>query len=144
MRSDLEDFKINVKLKLSALWTSVTLCYLYGDYFELYVPGKVEGLVNGQNLLDSPTKLFLASVLLVIPALMVFLPVILKPFINKWLNIIFGLFFTIIMILVGVTSISSWRTFYVFLAIVEVCLTSLIVWSAWNWQKKDIDYSNKS
>lgn len=44
--SDLEDFKINVKIKLSALWTSATLCYLYGDYFELYVPEKVEVLFS--------------------------------------------------------------------------------------------------
>ena len=61
--NDLEDFKINVKIKLAALWTSVTLCYLYGDYFELYVPKKVEGLVSGINMLDSPVKLFLASFL---------------------------------------------------------------------------------
>jgi len=135
MNNDLEDFKINVRLKLSFLWTSVTLCYLYGDYFELYVPRKVEGLLNGDNLLDSPTKLFLASVLLVIPALMVCSSVTLKPVISKWLNIIFGLFFTAIMTLVGAASISSWRVFYVFLAIVEVCITSLIVWYAWNWQR---------
>jgi len=46
-------------------------CYIYGDYFELYVPKKVEGLISGANMLDSPTKLFLASVLLAIPALMI-------------------------------------------------------------------------
>lgn len=70
--SGFEDFKINVKIKLSLLWTSVTLCYLYGDYFELYVPQKTQGLLNGVNMLDSPMKLFAASLLLVIPALMVF------------------------------------------------------------------------
>jgi len=36
--NDFEDIKVNIKIKLSALWASVTLCYLYGDYFELYVP----------------------------------------------------------------------------------------------------------
>jgi len=137
MNNDLEDFKINVRLKLSALWTSVTLCYLYGDYFELYVPRKVEGLLNGDNLLDNPVKLFLASVLLVIPALMVFLSINLKASLSKILNIIFGLFFTAVMIIVGATSISSWRIFYVFLAVVEVFITSLIVWHAWNWQKRE-------
>ena len=34
----LEDFKVNVKIKLSVLWTSVMFCYIYEDYFELYVP----------------------------------------------------------------------------------------------------------
>lgn len=132
----LEDFKLNVKIKLAALWTSVTLCYLYGDYFELYVPQKVEGLVSGNNILDNPIKLFAASVLLAIPAFMVFLSIILKPSINRWLNIIFGIFFTTIMVLIALTSITPWLTFYVFLAIAESIITSLIVWHAWKWPKQ--------
>lgn len=136
MKNKLEDITVNVKIKLSALWTSVTLCYLYGDYFELYVPKKVEGLLNGDNILSSPAKLFLASVLLAIPALMVFLSIILKPSISKWLNIAFGIFFTAIMLLIATTSLTPWRTFYVFLAIVESVITSLIVWYAWKWPKQ--------
>lgn len=124
-----------MKIKLAALWTSVTLCYLYGDYFELYVPKQTEGLVSGTNMLDSPSKLFAASILLAIPAIMVSLSIILKPKINRWLNIIVGVFFTAIMVLIAVTSITPWRIFYVFLAIVESVLTSLIVLYAWRWTK---------
>jgi hypothetical protein len=129
----MEDVKVNVKFKLSALWASVTLCYLYGDYFELYVPNKVAGLLSGENILDSPMKLFGASILLAIPALMVSLSIISKPLINRWLNIIFGVIFTAIMVLIAFVSIKLWLTFYVFLAIVESILTSLIVWYAWRW-----------
>ena len=129
---DYENLQVNIKIKLSALWTSVTLCYLYGDYF---VPNKTKGLVDGTNLLDSPMKLFSASVLLAIPALMVFLSIILKPKINRQLNIVFGIFYTAIMILIAITSITPWRTFYVFLAIVESVITSLIVFYAWKWPK---------
>ena len=95
-----ETLKINIQIKLSALWASVTLFYLYGDYFELYIPDKVAGLVSGQNMLDSPIKLFTASVLLAIPAIMVSLSVLLKPQINRWLNIVFGVFFTALMLLI--------------------------------------------
>jgi hypothetical protein len=133
--NNLEDFKINVKIKLATLWTSVTLCYLYGDYFELYIPKQAESLVSGTNMLDSPTKLFAASLLLAIPALMVCLTIILKPTINRSLNIIFGVFFTAIMLMIAVTSITPWRTFYVFLALVESVITSLIVLYAWRWTK---------
>jgi Family of unknown function (DUF6326) len=133
---ELEDFKINVKIKLSALWTSVMFCYIYGDYFELYVPSKTQGLVNGINILDSPMKLFAASILLAIPALMIFISVALKPTINRRLNIIFGIFFTALMMLIAVISITPWRTFYVFLALVESVLTSFIVWYAWRWPKQ--------
>jgi hypothetical protein len=135
-KSDFEDIKVNIKIKLSALWTAVTLCYLYGDYFELYVPKKVEGLISGVNLLDSPMKLFGAAILLAFPALMVFLSLILKPSVNRWLNILFGLFFTAIMVLIAFTYGGQWYTFYVFLAIVESIITSLIVWYAWTWPKQ--------
>ena len=133
----LEDYKINIKIKLAALWASVTLCYLYGDYFELYVPKKVDSLISGVNMLDSPSKLFLAAFLLAIPAVMVFLSVILKPAINRWLNIVFGVFFTLFVSLVAIASISSpWLNFYVFLGIVEILITSVIVVYAWTWPKQ--------
>lgn len=136
MGAQLEDFKINIRIKLSALWTSVMFCYIYGDYFELYVPQKVEGLLNGQNMLDTPLKLFLATFLLTVPALMIFISVILSPKLTKWLNVGVGLFFTLFTFLVGVSSISEWRIFYVFLAIVESIITAIIVWQAWTWKNK--------
>lgn len=134
----LEDFKVNVKIKISVLWASVTLCYLYGDYFELYVPGKTGGLLNGHNLLDSPQKLLAAAVLLAIPAAMVFLSVILAPKINRVLNIAFGCLFTGIMLLIAFTSLESWKAFYVFLAILESVITAIITWYAWKWPTTNI------
>jgi hypothetical protein len=67
----LEISKVNIKTKLAALWASVTFCYLYGDYFELYTPGKVNSLITGENILDSPIKLLIASIILAIPSVMV-------------------------------------------------------------------------
>ena len=109
--------------------------YLYGDYFELYIPQKTQGLVTGDNLLDSPTNLFLAALLLAIPAVMVVLSILLKPTINRILNIVFGLFFTALMLLIAFTSMEPWRTFYVFYAILESVITTLIVWYAFKWPK---------
>lgn len=137
-KNGFEDFKVNIKVKLSLLWITVTLCYLYGDYFELYVPQKAKGLVDGENLLDSPIKLFYAAVLLAIPALMVFLSIVLKPRLNRVLNIIFGLFFTLIMVSIAITSIEPWRAFYVFLALTESVLTLMIAWYALTWPKKSV------
>lgn len=131
----LENPAINIKLKLAALWTSVMFCYIYGDYFELYAPGKVEDLMNGIGMLDTPMKLFAASVMLAIPALMISLSIFLKPAISRWLNIIFGAFFTGIMLLIAVNSLTIWYIFYVFLALVESVLTATIVWQAWNWPR---------
>lgn len=136
-RNDLADFKVNVKLTLSALWASVMFCYVYGDYFSFYVPKNMEKLANGESLLDSPVKLFLASVLMAVPALMIFLSIVLKPAINRWLNILLGIFYTAIMILIAFTSIAPWWSFYVFLAIIEIVITSFIIWYAWKWPKQE-------
>jgi Family of unknown function (DUF6326) len=132
----LKDFEINIKIKLAALWTSITFLYIYGDYFELYIPKKVEGLFTGQNILDNPIKLFSASILLAIPSLMIFLSVALKPVLSRRLNIIFGVFFTGLMLLIAVGSIEYWRSFYAFYAVLESFLTSMVVWYAWNWEKE--------
>ncbi|MFH6961796.1 DUF6326 family protein [Flavobacterium plurextorum] len=134
--SDFEDFKVNIKIKLSALWTSVMFCYIYGDYFSLYVPKKVEDFISGETLLDSPLKLFLAAVLMTVPALMIFASIVLKPRINRWLNIVFGIFYTAIMLLIAFTSIAPWWSFYVFLALVESILTSIIVYNAVKWPRQ--------
>ncbi len=130
----LTDF--NIKIKLAFLWSSVTFLYIYGDYFELYVPKKIAGIIDGTSMLDSPIKLFLASLLLAIPAFMICLSILLKPLSNIWLNIVFGIFFTAIMLLIAVTSISEWRAFYVLYAILESILTALITWTAFNWLKQ--------
>jgi len=134
-KSDYVDFKINIKIKLAFLWTSLMFCYIYGDYFLLYSPNKIEGLINGENNLNTPIKLFLATVLLVIPALMICLSIFLKPKVNRILNMVFGVIYTLIMLLIAFTSLSSWLTFYVFLAIVESIITSVIFWNAFKWPK---------
>ena len=131
----LENAKVNIKIKLAALWTSVVFCYLYGDYFELYVPEKVDSLVTGINVLDSPTKLLIASVILAIPSLMVALSVLLNPKINRFLNVFFGILFTLMMLLIGINSFTPWYGFYVFFAFLESLITISIVRLAWNWPR---------
>ena len=133
----LENPKINIKLKLSALWASLMSLYIYGDYFELYAPDKIEKLLSGTAILDSPTKLFMASLMLAIPSVMIALSLLLKPIYSKWLNIVCGIFFTLLVIAVGSTALYTWYTFYVFYAFLEAIITLLIVWYAWNWPKEE-------
>jgi Family of unknown function (DUF6326) len=133
---DLEDFKINVKFKLSALWASVMFCYVYGDYFKFYVPNQIEIFLKGETNLDHPLKLLAASILMAIPALMIFLSLVLKPKLNRWLNIIFGIIYTAIMLLIAITSLASWWIFYVFFAVLESIITAMIVYFAWKWPFK--------
>ena len=70
---------------------------------------------------------------------MIALSILLKPKINRLLNIIFGILLTLIVILVGSASLSEWYSFYVLYAFLEAIITISIVWYAWKWPKK---YSN--
>ena len=54
-RPALEDFKINVKLKLAGLWTAVMFCYIYADYFGLFVPGRLQHMLEGRMEPLGPT-----------------------------------------------------------------------------------------
>lgn len=131
-----EDFKINTRLLIAAVWTSVMFLYIYGDYFELYVPGKVEGLQNGTNLLNTPYRLLAATCILAIPSIMIFLTLILPPGICRLVNWIVAAFLTLFTLLVGVSSLSEWRIFYVMLSFLESLLTMLIIVYAWRWPRK--------
>ena len=131
-----DDIKIHVKMKISALWVSVMLCYIYGDYFGLYKPGKLQGMLEGRMGplgLTTQGVLLGTAILMAIPSVMVFLSLALKPNPNRWVNIILGVIYTVIML---ITMPGAWA-FYMFLGIVEVVLTALIVWYAWNWPKQE-------
>jgi hypothetical protein len=135
--SNLEDFKINTRIKLSALWTAVMFCYVYGDFFSLFVPGRIQGLMDGRSGVGdtTPVKILMFAILMTIPSLMIFLSLVLKPALSRWANISMGIFFTAVMILVVATSIDEWRLFYTFLGIVEIMLTCIIVGYAWKWPR---------
>lgn len=115
----LENPKVNIKIKLALLWSSVLFCYLYGDYFELYVPDKVNGMLTGDSMLDSPAKLLIASLVIAIPAVMVALSILLKPKISRFFNLLFGSLFTLMMLLIGINSLTPWYSFYVFFAFLK-------------------------
>ena len=141
MPSNLQDVKVNLRLKLATLWTSVMFIYLYGDYFALYIPGQAGKLVSGETLLNSPVKVFAASVLMVIPPAVIIVSVFAKSYYAKLLNIIFGIIFSAIMLLIAVTSIpvTPEVSAYVFYAILESVITIAIVRLSWKWPKTDAE-----
>jgi hypothetical protein len=135
--NQLEDLQINVKIKLAALWTSVMFGYIYEDYFELYVPKKVEHIISGNDFLSTPTTLFYGALLLIIPALMISLSILLTPKLSRWFNIIFGILYTALMLRIASNyGPNKWLTFAVFFAIVESIITAAIVWYAWKWPRQ--------
>jgi len=127
----LDDIKVHVRFKLSALWASVMFCYIYGDYFQLYQPGQLEAMIAGKMAFFHITQgvLLGMAAVMAIPSLMVFLSLVLPPRANRWVNIVSGTLYTGIMIL----AIKGGWHYYVFFGLIEITLTILIVWFAWSW-----------
>lgn len=137
-KTKLADHPVSVRVKLAALWVAVMCCYIYGDIFSLFLPSRLQNLLNGQSGVGAttPTALLSFAVLMSIPALTIYFTVALKAAFSRWLNIAAGTFFTGIMILIGISTVSESMMFYTYLAAVEVLLTSLIVIHAWRWPRE--------
>ncbi|MEP7184203.1 MAG: DUF6326 family protein [Rhodanobacter sp.] len=129
----LSDIKVHVRFKLSALWTALMFCYIYGDYFGLYVPGKLQGMFEGKGPVGpvSEGSLVGTALLLAVPGVMVLMSLLLWPRLCRWLNIVLGVFYTAIMLL---TMPGAWW-FYITLGLIEVVLSLSIVVYAWRWPK---------
>ncbi len=130
----LSDMTIHVKLKLSALWATTVLCYIYGDLFGFFKQETLTEIVSGKaGPIGTQAGLLAAALSVAIPSAMVILSLVLKPVISRWANIILGVAYTIIML---VTLQGAWM-YYVFLGVIEIVLTLLIVWYAWHWPKQE-------
>jgi hypothetical protein len=139
--TEMEDVRINVKMKLSALWITMMLLYIYADILSLFRPGQLEEMREG---LMGPfpvtqASLLVASILMIIPAVMVFLSLTLKPTVARWTNIAVGVLYTIVNMsnLIG----EAWA-YYIFFGIVEIVISLLIVWYAWKWTNPGVITNN--
>lgn len=131
----LEDTQIDVKLKLSALWVALMLLYIYADILSLFRPGTLNKMIEGFMGPFPATQgsLFVAAIMMIIPAVMVFLSLILKPKVNRGVNIVIGALY----ILVNISNLigESWA-YYLAFGVLEIVLALLIVWYAWTWPQQ--------
>ena len=94
MNSDLVAPPVHLRIKLAALWAALMSCYIYGDYFELFQPGQLTKMISGHTDIGlvSQGVLLVFSVLLSLPALMIFLSLVLHRAICRWGSILLAIF----------------------------------------------------
>lgn len=133
-KTRLEDPKVHVRTKLSALWAAIMFCYVYGDFFGLYRPGNLRNMLDGAGPLGptSQGSLLAVSVLLAAPATMIFLSLVLPPALARWLNILLAAALTAIVLM---TLPGAWM-FYLFMSAVEIALQLGVLWYAWRWPRQ--------
>jgi len=132
----LEDIKVNLKLKLAALWAGFMFLYIYVDYFALYMPGKIADIQTGKVFVFDITQGFLLAALVsvTIPALMIFLSVALPAKVNRWVNIIIAAVY----IPYTFFNLAGEAWMHMILgAVVEVVLLCLIIRYTWKWPRTE-------
>ena len=125
--------KINTQIKLSTLWIIVALNMAFADILSLYVPGFLEELTAFAGDTPITTIMMAAAIILQIPILMIFFARILKPKLNRMVNIIAAIF-TIVFVVGGGTAMPH----YIVIASVEVLCLLLIIWNAWKWESSEV------
>ena len=133
----LRDSKIDVKLKLSALWIVLMFCYTYADILGFYAPGNLAELVAGEIAgIQMTQELLLGSaVLMIVPSAMVFLSLALKARANRWVNIIAGAVYMAVLASTFLTGRNP--AYYILYAVVKVACIALIIWHAWRWPRAE-------
>jgi hypothetical protein len=131
----LED--IRVTMKLAALWTSLMFFIIYLDYFHLYMPGSIEGILAGKMFVFDITQVALLAGLatVTLPALMISLSAALPNKANRWTNIIVAVV-NIPLLLFNLAG-EAWVHMYIAAAI-QMILLCLIIRYAWKWPKQEI------
>src|SRR4030067_477241 len=129
----LEPFPVNVRVKLPALWASMLFFFAYVDLFSFYrfdvradiEAGEIFGFTINQSFLLATTAY------VVIPALMVFGALILRPRISRIVNIALSVVYGLT-IIGGV--IGEW-SYYLLGSAIEVVLLAAVAYYAWTWPK---------
>ena len=130
---EFEPFKVNVRMKISALWTAILFVFAYVDIFSIYradFRADVEaGVIGGFTV--NQTFLLATTVYVVIPSLMVFGALVLRPKINRIANIVLSIIYAITII---AGAVGEW-SYYILGSTIEVALLMAIAYYAWTWPK---------
>jgi hypothetical protein len=133
-KHELVNEKVNVKIIIAALWIAVMFIYVYADIKTLFQPEIPEQIISGiiGGMAINQSFLFAAALLMSIPPIMVLLSLILKPSINRKLNIIVSSLHIILIIVTRFVPAKIWY-YYIYYQSVEAVFHFLIIWYAWRW-----------
>jgi hypothetical protein len=128
---------VNVRIKISALWTSMLFVFAYVDLFGLYRPDVRADLERGEvgGFTVDHAFLFGTTAYVVIPALMVFGALVLRPHVDRIANIALAVVYGLTVI---ASAVGEW-SYYVLGSAIEVALLATVVYYAWTWPRSAAD-----
>jgi hypothetical protein len=129
-----EPSHVNVRIKISALWTSMLFVFAYVDLFTLYRADFRADVEAGEIGWFTVNEAFLlgTTVYVVIPSLMVFCALILRPRINRIANIALSVAYALTIV---AGAIGEWN-YYILGSAIEVALLTAVAYYAWTWPRE--------
>lgn len=129
-----EPATVNVRMKISALWTAMLFVFAYVDVFSFYREDVRADIESGQigGFTVSQWFLLATTVYILIPSLMVFGTLVLAPRVNRLTNMALGVIYALT---IAAGAIGEW-SYYILGSAVEVTLLACIVYQAWTWPLK--------
>jgi len=130
MASDAKYGPVDVKTRLSTLWTVVMFNMVFADILSFITPGVLQEMMTGfaGDVRLTQGILLVFALLLEIPIAMIFLSRYLGRSANRWANIAASVI-TIAFVVGGGAPYAH----YIFFASVEVGCMLCIIWFAWKW-----------
>ncbi len=135
LKPSLSERKVDTKLVIMSAWIVLMCLYIYCDIFSLYRPGSIESISRGKmGFLDvSQTSLFIASVLMVIPIMMILVSILASARINRIINLVTSTIY----LLVNIANLVSetWGYYYLF-GLLEVGMVVFIFIKSLRWPRQ--------
>jgi hypothetical protein len=131
--TDYQDYWINPRIKIAALWVSMMFLFAYVDLFGLFrsdvradiAAGKIAGFTIGQGYLLGVT------IYILVPSLMLFLSLVLPARVTRMANIVVAVLYAVT---VAGSAIGEWN-YYILASLTEAALLAGVVYYAWTWPK---------
>ena len=128
-----QDYWINPRLKIAALWSSMMFVFVCVDLFSMYrddvradiEAGKIAAFTIGQGYRFGVTMYIL------IPSLMVFLSLVLSASVTRMASIVVAVLYALT---IAGSAIGAWN-YFILGSLAEAALLAGVVYYAWTWPK---------
>ncbi len=131
-----EPARVNVRIRISALWTAMLLVFVYVDLYRYYradYRAEVEAGELGPFAITQWTLVGTTAYVL-LPILMVVGTLVLRPAIARVANIALGVLYAVTIV---AGAIGEWY-YYVLGSVIELALLAGIVRCAWTWPRTEV------
>jgi hypothetical protein len=133
-RNRYQDYWINPRIKITALWVSMMFVFAYVDLFGLYRADIRADIEAGKMFIFSIGQGFLLGVTtyIVLPSLLLFLTLVLPVRVTRMANIVLAALYALT---IAGSAVGESNYYFILGSLLEVVLLAGVVYYAWTWPR---------